>query len=246
MDYYRTKITDATTQISYQNTNIQNLCLASAPNYDSPFCTLAVRPITNPSDPNHKNPNLNFPTEIRNSPLNTARQETHGYDFQINYGWDMHDVVSSWSGRVSFRHLVSYQPVNETINLPGSFPTWAVEPKVRQSTFLSYDKGDWGVSLQNQWLGSVKLASSDNALNGNSQNYADPRLSAYDVLDVTVHKQFHLWGADSSGFLTVNNVANTRAPLFPSNSGIPGLFYPTLGFYDDMGRYFTVGIRAKF
>ena len=46
-------------------------------------------------------------------------------------------------------------------------------------------------------------------------------------------------------FLTVNNVFNARAPLFPSNSGIPGLFYPTLGFHDDMGRFYTLGVRAK-
>jgi iron complex outermembrane recepter protein len=246
VDYYRTRITDAITAISYQNTNIQNLCLASAPNFDSPFCTLAVRPITNPSDPNYRNPNLNFPTEIRNSPLNTARQETYGFDLQVNYGWDMQQIVSAWSGRVTFRHLVNYQPENETINLPGSFPTWAVEPKVRQSTFLTYNASSWSLSLQNQWLGSVKLASSDNALNGNSQNYVEPRLRAYNVLDVTIDKRLKLWGTDSSAFLTVNNVGDTRAPLFPSNSGIPGLFYPTLAFYDDMGRYYTVGIRASF
>jgi outer membrane receptor protein involved in Fe transport len=246
VDYYRSKITDAITAISYATTNIQNLCLASAPSYSSPFCTLAVRPITDPTDPNYKNPNVNFPTEIRNSPLNAASQQTHGIDLQVNYGWDMHDILSSWSGRVSLRHLVSYQPVNETINLPGSFPTWAQEPKVRQTTFLSYDKKDWDVSLQNQWLSSLNLATSDNARNGNSQNYVAPRLPAYDVLDVTINKRLHLWGADSSVFLTVNNVANTRAPLFPSNSGIPGLFYPTLAFYDDMGRFFTLGIRVNY
>jgi iron complex outermembrane recepter protein len=240
VDYYRTKITDAIIGVSYQNTNIQNLCLASAPSYDSPFCSLAVRPIANPSDPNYRNPNLNFPTEIRNSPLNAARQETHGYDFQVNYGWNM------GSGRISLRHLASYQPVNETINLPGAFPTWAVAPKLRQSTFVSYNIGDWSVALQNQWLSSVKLASSDNRLNGNSQNYRDPRLPSYNVLDLTIDKRFQLLGAESSAFLTVNNVANERAPLFPSNSGIPGLFYPTLGFYDDMGRYFTIGIRMEF
>ena len=38
-------------------------------------------------------------------------------------------------------------------------------------------------------------------------------------------------------FLTVSNLLDERAPLSPSNSGLPGLFYPTLGFYDDMGRY---------
>ena len=47
-------------------------------------------------------------------------------------------------------------------------------------------------------------------------------------------------------FLTVNNLLDERAPLFASNSGLPGLFYPTLGFYDDMGRYFTVGVKMKF
>jgi len=246
VDYYKTKIRDAITGISYQSSAIQNICLASAPTYNSPFCSLAVRPITNPSDPNYKNPNLNFPTEIHNSPLNAARQKTEGFDIQANYGWDMQDIVSTWSGHITLRHLLSYQPVNTTINIPGAFPTWAVAPKVRQTTFLSYDDEHWSLSLQNQWLSRVKLATSDNALNGNSQNYVQPRLRAYDSLDVTITRHVKLLGKGGEIFLTVNNVTNARAPLFPSNSGIPGLFYPTLGFYDDTGRYFTTGIRAAF
>ena len=51
---------------------------------------------------------------------------------------------------------------------------------------------------------------------------------------------------DSEAFLTVNNIFNARAPLSPSNSGLPGLFYPTAGFHDDMGRFYTLGVRAKF
>jgi iron complex outermembrane receptor protein len=141
---------------------------------------------------------------------------------------------------------VNYQPLNETVNLPGTAPIWAREPKLRQSSFLTFDKGDWGVSLQNQWLSRVKLAISDNALNGNSQNYEQPYLKAYDVLDVTLNKRFQAWGGDNSLFLTVNNVRNTRAPLFPSDSGLPGLFYPTTPFYDDMGRFYTLGFRANF
>ena len=237
VDYYRTKMSDAIIPINYAG--VQGLCLASAPNFDSPFCTLAIRPITNPSDPNYRTA-ANFPSEIRNSPLNAARLEIYGYDLQLNYGWDM------WSGRLSFRHLMNYQPRNETVNLPGTAPIWAREPKLRQSTFLSYSRADWNVSLQNQWLSRVKLAISDNALNGNLQNYREPYLKAYDVLDVTVDKRFQGWGADSSVFLAINNVANKRAPLFPSDSGLPGLFYPTLPFYDDMGRFYTVGIRANF
>jgi outer membrane receptor protein involved in Fe transport len=44
----------------------------------------------------------------------------------------------------------------------------------------------------------------------------------------------------------VNNLLNERAPLYGSASGLPGLFYPTLGFYDDMGRFYTAGFKLKF
>jgi iron complex outermembrane receptor protein len=246
VDFYRTRMTDAITQISYQNTAIQNICLASAPTYDSPFCSLAVRPITNPTDPHYKDPNFNFPTEILNSPLNAARQRTEGMEVQADYRFDLQDVIAGLPGQVTIRHLLSHQPVNTTVNIPGAFPTWAVAPKLRQNTFLSYENERWSISLQNQWLSSVKLATSDNSLNGNSQNYAAPRLGAYDVLDVTFAVHFRPMGGHGDAFLTINNITNTRAPLFPSNSGIPGLFYPTLGFYDDMGRFFTTGIRARF
>ncbi len=157
----------------------------------------------------------------------------------------MQDVVGL-PGRVTLRHLVGYQPVNTTINIPGAFPTWAVQPKLRQNTFVTYANEAWSLSLQHQWLGKVKMATSDNALNGNSQNYVIPYLPSYNVLDATVAVRFHAMGGDGEAFLTVNNVLNERAPLYPSNSGIPGLFYPTLGFHDDMGRFFTAGIRAKF
>jgi len=68
-----------------------------------------------------------------------------------------------------------------------------------------------------------------------------PVLRAFNLLDATGTVRFGQFEA----FLTVNNVFNARAPLFPSNSGIPGLFYPTLPFHDDMGRFYTVGVKAK-
>jgi iron complex outermembrane receptor protein len=242
LDYYRTKMKNAITQISYQSDAVQNICLSSAPTYDSPFCSLAIRPINDPNDPRYKDPNFNFPTEVLNSPLNAAEQKIEGYEVQASYGFDISGLVAGWQGHVSLRHLLAYQSENTTINLPGAFPTWAVEPQLRQTTFVSYDNERWGLALQNQWLGKVKLPTSDNALNGNRQNYVDPELSPFNVLDATV--TVHVGPGDV--FLTVNNVFDARAPLFPSNSGIPGLFYPTLPFHDDMGRFYTIGGRAKF
>jgi iron complex outermembrane receptor protein len=100
--------------------------------------------------------------------------------------------------------------------------------------------------LQNRWLGSVSLKNSNNLLNGNAQNYVDSSLDAYNVVDTTVSKEFEVSGGTMEGYVSVSNLLNERAPLAPSNSGLPGLFYPTLGFYDDMGRYFTLGAKMKF
>jgi hypothetical protein len=151
-----------------------------------------------------------------------------------------------WGGQFSFRHLANYQPTNSTLNTPVStFYTWAVQPHLMQTTFLNWSNSGWNVALQNRWLSNTSVKTSDNALNGNSQNYADASLDAYDVVDVTVGKNFEFGDSNVEAYLTVNNLLDERAPLFPSNSGLPGLFYPTLGFYDDMGRYFTLGMRAK-
>jgi outer membrane receptor protein involved in Fe transport len=240
VDYYETRLENAITQISYQNDAIQGLCLASAPRYDSPFCTLAIRPITDVNDPNYTQA-VNAPTAIRNAPANSSVIKTSGFDFQIDYNMDL------WGGQFSFRHLANYQPTNSTLNTPASpFYTWAVQPHLMQTTFLNWSNSGWNVSLANRWLSSVSLKTSDNNLNGNSQNYVDSSLDAYDVVDVTVGKNFEFGDSSVEAYLTVNNLLDERAPLFPSNSGLPGLFYPTLGFYDDMGRYFTLGFRSKF
>jgi hypothetical protein len=197
-----------------------------------------------PSDPGYTLP-ANYPIEMLNVGLNAARLETHGYDFQLNYGLDMNRLVSSWAGRVSFRHMATYQPPVETVNLPGSPVTWTRAPKLRQATFLTYQNQDWTVALQSQWLGKVRLATTAPTASG--QNYVQPKLPRVNVLDATLSKRFGTRGeSNTEVFFTVNNLLNERAPLFPSDSGLPNLFYPTLGFHDDMGRYFTGGVRVTF
>ena len=158
-----------------------------------------------------------------------------------------------WGGDFSLRHLVSYQPINSTLNTPfTTFYTCAVQPHWMQTTFLSYRNNSWSVALQNRWLGSTSLKSSNNRLNtpanqpGGNQNYVDSSLDANNVVDTTISKEFDVKEGKLEAFLTVNNVLDERAPLAPSGSGLPGLFYPTLGFYDDMGRFYTAGVKIKF
>ncbi len=241
-DFYETRLTNAIFNVDGRQDQFQRVCTNSAPAYDSPFCQLAIRPITDPTDANFTNPAFNMPTEVRIAGVNAAVQKIKGWDFQVDYNWDM------LGGQFSVRHLASYQPVNSTLATPAStFYTWARQPHLMQTTFLNYHNESWNVALQNRWLGSVNLKTSDNALNGNSQNYVDSSLDAYDVVDVTIVKTFEFGESDIDAFVTVNNLLDERAPLFGSDSGLPGLFYPTLAFlYDDMGRYFTIGARMKF
>ena len=77
------------------------------------------------------------------------------------------------------------------------------------------------MSLQNQWLGSVKLATSDNALNGNSQNYAEPRLPSYDVLDVTVNKRFAVVGRRQLGLPYRQQCCQHARAAVPVGFGYP-------------------------
>jgi outer membrane receptor protein involved in Fe transport len=241
LDYYQTHMTNAITNISYQNTTVQNLCIGSAPSYNSPFCSLAIRPIA-PGQPGYTS-TANYPTQILSSPLNSARVEMEGWNFEVDYNFEMADVWSDLPGSVTLRHLVNYTPVLQTQNLPGTNFNWAVQPKTRMTTFIGYQVGDWGFNVQNRWLSGAKKMTGPTT--ATAQNYVRPRISSYNITDLTIDRRFDLWGGSASAYLNVQNVFDTRAPLRGQNPSVPGLFYPGAGIYSDVGRYWTIGIRGN-
>ncbi|MES1202304.1 MAG: TonB-dependent receptor, partial [Pseudomonadota bacterium] len=238
VDYYQTHMTDAITNIRFDTPGIQQLCYASAPSYSSNFCSLAVRPLS-PGDPNYATA-ANFPTKIFSAPLNAAESTIKGYDIEANYSWSMPWLPGSFSAR----SLISIQPTNTTTNVPGTKPQLAFQPKYRQSTTVSYTDDDWTVALQHQYIGRTAMATTDNGLN--NQNYRIPYLPSMSVFDLTLSKSLTLGGSHGELYLNVSNLFDERAPLDPGTSGIPGLFYPTAQFEDDMGRFYTVGVKGRF
>jgi outer membrane receptor protein involved in Fe transport len=239
LDYYQTHMSNAITNISYQTTSVQQLCIASAPAYNSPYCSLAVRPIA-PGQPGFTS-TANFPTQVLSSPLNSAKVQMEGWNFEGDYNFDFADVWSAIPGSVSLRHLVTYQPVLETQNLPGTAFVWTAQPKTRMTSFISYQVGDWGFDVQNQWLAGAKRATGFT-----NQNYVNPRLRSVDTMDVSISRRFDMWGGSSNLYFNVQNIGNTRAPLSGGGASVPGLFYPTVAPYNDMGRYFTIGLKGNF
>jgi iron complex outermembrane receptor protein len=239
LDYYQTHMSNAITNISYQNTTVQQLCIGSAPAYTSPFCSLAVRPFA-PGSAQYTT-TANYPTQVLSSPLNSAKVQMEGWNFEADYNWDWADVWSAIPGSMSLRHLVNYTPVLETQNLPGTAFNWTSQPKTRMTTFISYQVGDWGFDIQNRWLSGAKKATGFT-----NQIYAVPRLTSNNVMDVTINRRFDMWGGSSTLYFNVQNIGNTRAPLQGANPSVPGLFYPSPTLYSDVGRYFTIGLKGNF
>ena len=120
LDYYQTHMSNAIGSISYQTSSVQQLCIATAPTYNSPYCSLAIRPIA-PGQPGYTS-TANYPTQVLSSPLNSALVQMEGWNFEADYNFDWSDVWSAIPGSVTLRHLVTYQPVLETQNLPGTAP----------------------------------------------------------------------------------------------------------------------------
>jgi iron complex outermembrane receptor protein len=239
LDYYQTHMSNAITNISYQSTSVQQLCIASAPAYNSPYCSLAVRPIA-PGQPGFTS-TANYPSQVLSAPLNSAKVQMEGWNFEADYNFDWADVWSVIPGSITLRHLMTYQPVLETQNLPGTAFVWTSQPKTRMTTFLNYSVGDWDFDVQNRWLAGAKKATGFV-----NQNHVIPRLNSNDVMDVSIDRRFDLWGGSSSLYFNVQNIGNTRAPLQGANPSVPGLFYPTPTLYSDVGRYFTIGLKGNF
>ena len=246
VDFYETKLTNAITQISYQNDAIQGLCVGSAP------ATIRRSAAGDSADHGSVEPRLHTCRQLpeRNPQLAFQRggAEDQGLRFRAqlqlgHVGWPIllpspgdlsADELHAQHAGFALVHLgCPARPAAEHVH---HVREQRLERVAAESLAEQRHPGDQQQQSQRrpEWR------------HRGTQNYVDETLDAYDVVDVTVGKKFEFGGSTVEAFLTVNNLLDERAPLYPSNSGLPGLFYPTLGFYDDMGRFYTAGVRMTF
>jgi iron complex outermembrane receptor protein len=231
VDYYRIAMSGAITSISYSSLPIQQLCISSGG--ASPYCALVNRPypITNTST-------ANFPNYFVTEELNSANVKTEGVDVEVDYGFDMADVMPGIPGSVNLRELLSLQPYISTVNYPGAPEMLTSMPKGRLTGFLNYQIGSWGISLQDTYFDSFSKVTQP------GQVYVQPYVSSFNTLDVTLDKKFQVAGGDVDLYFSVQNVFNAQAPLDPTNTSTPGNSNPVNAYENDMGRYFTIGLKG--
>lgn len=243
-DYYDVKVTDAISNI-FAGT-ILSLCDQSG--YTDPLCKLVTRPfpITNTSA-------ANFPTTVNSlSALNIGFLQTKGIDFDAGYAFNPGFVP----GRVGIHLLANYvdsyklkgSPGVPTYEFAGSIGRGLLKngygaiPNWRGTLSVNYDNGPLSLFVQERFIESLSQ------VGGNTPNdvYGDGsgKLPAVFYTDLTLEYEFKRSGLKA--FFSVNNLFDRNPPILAYQI-LPDIIYPAAGtVYDLVGRYMTVGIRAKF
>ena len=166
-------------------------------------------------------------------------------DVEANYRFDLADVVASAPGSLSLRALVSYQPLlkRQTIPLRAGRPNppgIAGLSKVRVNLGLNYTADGLNVTITERWQSSQ--FTSDPRINFDLRD----KIPAYSYTDISLSHRVNVGGGTFAPFFTIENLFNKKPPIVGNGSSTVGLFYPTAGGFDVIGRYFTAGVRAQF
>jgi len=236
VDYYEIKVDGAISTLSAA----QLLLDCEQASGNAPSCAAITRPL-----PFSDRSAANYPTEVRVAGVNISTLETGGIDLDASYRTDFADgnlgirLFANWVDTFTTQ-LSESQPVIEYAGfstLGGRFDTTI--PKFKGSFSVDYDNDRWGLFVQENLIGKIKL--------GPTLIYAQPDLPEFLTTDatLTVHLD-ELTGLEADFFLSVTNLFDETPPDFFVNT-VPGLGVGTLvNLYDSTGRQFTTGVRFKF
>lgn len=241
VDYYNIKVKAAIGAVSGSNLTIANLCIASGGT--SPFCSLYVRPF-----PYTNTTPANYPTSLLSQNLNVAFASTEGEDYEVDYGFDLADVLSELSGQVNLRGMVNVSPVLNSATFEGApiqhgFGVGGTVPsqKGHANIIADYTLGNWSVDAAWHWYSGL----TKNGVFGTGQTfYANNFVGSFSTMDFTLSKKIDFDTSSVTAYLNVQNAFNAIPPDVIGSSGNPGGINTPIG-EDLMGRYFIIGIRGN-
>ena len=169
-----------------------------------------------------------FRSEVKNA----------GWDFAADYRTQLFDNPLQL-GLTAQRLTAAYvQPKGGAIQPTlggGNDPHWRVNLSAK------YDVGDFGVFIQERYIGPQFVDATKVEGVFVDENTVKPVFYS----DLTLTYNFESMGAKSQLYLTVNNLTNQNPPLdvgAPSSFSQPG----NRTTYDFIGRYYSLGIRFKY
>lgn len=240
-DWYHITIDHYILQVNPYQNQFQQACYLSGGS--SPFCAQIIRPSYTDTSP------TNLITGWIADYVNIGSLETWGDDLEMNYAGRVMDH------RFSIRVLGSYQPHlvyreagNDTYDLGGvaNGPTpLTATPSVRATAIGTLGiTNNLTVNVAERWRNPMKLTGNTTGIYAG--NVFEPNhVPSVGYTDLNISYQFGGFG-EVETYLNIANLFNTFPPpaTLTINQTGPG---PGFASSDDpVGRYFILGLRAKF
>jgi outer membrane receptor protein involved in Fe transport len=180
---------------------------------------------------------------VKTVSYNATYLKTNGWDFQASYRLPMDKLFAEQSGTLDFAANFTYTAHIQTlasgllIDRAGQLQG-AGTAKWRGTFRTSYRNGPFNVSLLTNYIGKGKYDTTYGPRDINRNDYP-----AYVYLAVN-------GGYDVSDnvnlFLKVDNLLDKDPPLLAGNTIIRAQAAGGAGYYDQMGRTYTLGLRLKY
>ena len=241
LDYYRIEITNAITQVAEQN--VVDACYEIEQDPNGAFCSRILR---NPLNGGLIGPKT-FGVDV--TLINAAKETSEGIDLAASYGIDLGNMGSvnlGLNAAYMIEHVIQDAaafPANDCTGLVGAicvrpFYEWNVV------TSAQWAMGPWNVGLRWQYLDGVTQDAI--ALGGTDPaDFAKPSIGSYSYFDLAGSFDINeVWSVRAS----IDNLLDRDPPIVGNEYGgtteNSGNTYPAV--YDPIGRYFTVGVTARF
>jgi outer membrane receptor protein involved in Fe transport len=241
VDAYWISIRDAIAVIDGSTQGIQQACIAS--NGASPLCALDIRPAGCCTNTTIANELTGYVVE----PYNIAQQKTWGVDFEENY-------AARLLGRpFGLRTLVTWQPHLDYNQAYIGFndqagaaynPTYGLNPAPiwKASMFVHYLVTERiGLDLAERYRSRLRW-------NADPSQYSIGGVGSVAYTDATVTYSIPHGDDEFNVYFNVQNLFNKQPPPAPNPADaiFPGIG-PVYAAGDDVvGRYYTLGLRARF
>jgi len=240
VDYFDIKIENAIERLGGGPQGTLAACFASN-DVNNPFCKTFTR-----SRATYEIIDWGVPL------ANVANLRTSGVDIAANYGWTMDNwgiageparmrlaLIGTWVDKNTFQANPSAPAVDRVGTVGGDTPAI---PEWRWTGQLGYSSGGLELSWQTEFLSKVKDRKYATAIAAGAANpkagIAAPEVDAYFYNNVRAAYSFDRYVVSGG----VRNLFDKQAPRL--SSPIEGNTDPNT--YDVIGRYFFVGLSAKF
>ncbi len=255
LDYFHITITDALSNISGRDPNIQNECYASGGS--SPFCALQERAngsvaaaiAAYNANPGSVIGNPAFAvTRWGGYDLNVAEQETSGFDVEVNYSTQLFERALNLRLLTAYQpHVYTRQPGFETTDYGGV--GWgpdgaAAGPKSSLTALARYQLTDQlTIDLMQRWRDKLKFSGVASEVFAGGKD----SVASYTTTNLNLTYDMDLSLGKTSIFLNVQNVFDKDPPVgaYTANGTRAGLRDGFAVGDNPMGRYYTLGLRVS-